>query len=355
MDNQFIPLTREQLKRVIEGKGAAGRIPMVYHFWSDAGRFGAEESRARELMAQYPCDVQALSINMPEVFQNREHTAYSWTQKQPPECVKKQGLDAIVAIEDWDELDEVLARFPSPDDPALLPPAPAPDGRYRLANWWYCLFERFWSLRGMENALMDFYLYPEQVHRLFEALTNFYCRTLERCKAELGADGVFTSDDIGSQTSPFFSNEIFDTFFKPYYSRILAKAHELGMHFWLHTCGNVEAFIPRFIDMGLDVLHPIQKYTMEERAIVEKFGGQICFWAGFDVQQTIPYGTPEDVRREVRFMIDTYDRPDGRFMLTCGNSLTEDCPIASFEALLDESYRYGVQKAQRRAGPPDVI
>ncbi len=68
------------------------------------------------------------------------------------------------------------------------------------------------------------------------------------------------------------------------------------MQAWLHTCGNVERFLPALIEMRLDVIHPIQKYAMNEIKIARDFGGKITFWAGFDVQRIIPYGTPEDVR-----------------------------------------------------------
>ena len=91
-----------------------------------------------------------------------------------------------------------------------------------------------------------------------------------------------------------------------------------------------------FIEIGLDVIHPIQKYTMDEKQIVRKYGGRICFLAGFDVQNIIPYGTPEDVRAEVRFLIDTFSRPDGRFMITMGNGSTNDWKKESLQALYDE-------------------
>ncbi len=235
----------------------------------------------------------------------------------------------------------MLADFPSPDYPGLIPAGPPEDGRYRLGGWWYFFFERFWSIRGMENALTDFYLHPDEVHALFRALTAFYLRAIERGREELGLDGILTSDDLGTQTSTFFAPRIFDEFFAPYYKQIIDRVHRLGMHFWLHACGNVEALIPRFIDLGIDVLHPIQKYTMDEGHIARTYGGRIAIWSGFDVQRTIPYGTPEDVRREVRYLIDTYRRPDGRFLLTLGNGATPDTPLSSLEALLDEACRYG--------------
>ena len=80
---------------------------------------------------------------------------------------------------------------------------------------------------------------------------------------------------------------------------------------------------------------------MDERRIAAAYGDRISIWSGFDVQQIIPYGTPDDVRREVRYLIDTYRRSDGRFMLTLGNGATPDTPIESLSALLDEAFTYG--------------
>ena len=95
--------------------------------------------------------------------------------------------------------------------------------------------------------MTDFYLYPEYIHKLFQKLTDFYMRMMERACEKNQVDGFFVSDDIGAQQAPFFSLEIFREFFKPYYKQLFDKAHELGAHFWLHTCGNIELFIPEFI------------------------------------------------------------------------------------------------------------
>ena len=99
----------------------------------------------------------------------------------------------------------LLIDFPSADYPGLFPEIPEADGRYRIAHWWYTLFERHWSLRGMSDALMDFYTDPESVHRLYDALTTFYCRMIERAHEEVGADAVYSTDDIGTQTGLLFT------------------------------------------------------------------------------------------------------------------------------------------------------
>ncbi len=120
------------------------------------------------------------------------------------------------------------------------------------------------------------------------------------------------------------------------------------MHFWLHTCGNVRSFIPDLIEIGLDVLHPIQKHTMDEKEIAEQFGNDICIWAGIDVQSVVPFGTPQEVREEVRAMINTYYRPQGRLILAAGNNMTVDTPLENLRALLEEAYTYGTKIVEGR-------
>ena len=342
-----LPLTREEMISVIEGRSAARRVPMVYHAWTSADVFGERKSEAADLLNNYPMDVQLIGMNLPGNYDAPEaDPEYRWVNYSDPYKGNETiAIDSKVAIPDWDMLDSILADFPNPYYNGLFGHNPESDGRYRMLMWGFCLFERHWSLRGMTNALMDYYTDPESVHRLFRALTDFYLVTIERAAKEIGCDAICTTDDIGMQTSSFFSLEIFREFFKPYYKELIDKAHSLGMHFWLHTCGNVDLFLPEFIEIGLDVIHPIQKYTMDERVVAEKYGSDISIWAGFDVQRVIPWGTPEDVRKEVRFMIDTYFRPEGRLMLTAGNGITGDCTVESLEALFNESLTYGKIKA----------
>ena len=187
----------------------------------------------------------------------------------------------------------------------------------------------------MENALMDFYHYPEEIHRLFRRLTDFYIRIMERGKEMYNMDGFRITDDLGAQDRPLFSLQIFREFFKPYYKEIIDKAHELGCHLWMHFCGNIELFIPDLIEIGLDVIHPIQKNTMDEKKIAEQFGDKICILAGIDVQYLFALGTPKEVRAEVEYLVDNYYRPDGRFMITLGNGYTNDWKTEN----LHEMYR----------------
>jgi len=338
---KYQPLSREEMIRVIEGRGNASRVPVLLHMWTGQEVFAQRADEISAIKALYPQDAQLIPLHIPQVYDApSDDPSYRWSFKDS--SLVEHAHDEADCIVDWEaDLPRLLEDFPSPDYPGLLRTRPAPDGRYRLGHWWFFFFERHWSLRGMTNALMDYYSDPESVHALFRKLCDFYKAIIVRAHAELGLDGIFTSDDLGTQSSVFFSPEIFAEFFAPYYREVIELLHSLGMHFWLHTCGNIERLIPQFIDMGVDVLHPIQKYTMDERHIAASYGDKLAIWAGFDVQQIIPWGTPEEVRREVRFMMDTYARADGRFLFTAGNMINQDCPTESLRAIYDEAYQYG--------------
>lgn len=341
----YEPLTKEAVRSVIEGKSIADRVPIFIHFWVHPQSFGEREQKVRSLLARYPEDALLIPFRMPQVFEVNEPedaNGYSWVPYQDPYEGKTVPRDQRIAVSDWLELDEILDKFPDFNDPRLFLQEYPEDGRYRLGQWFFCLFERHWSLRGMTNALTDYYDHPGEVHRLFQALTDFYIGAIERAHEEQRTDGIWTSDDLGTQTGPFFSIQIFREFFLPYYKKIFDRIRELGMHSWMHACGNIEPFIPDWIDAGLDVLHPIQKHTMSEPDIARRYGSCLTIFSGIDVQQVIPWGTPEEVKSEVRYLINTFWRPgEGRCMLTAGNGINEDCPLESLEAFFEEALGYG--------------
>lgn len=345
------PLPREEVIKAIKF-GKPSRVPMLLHMWHWAGVHGDRQDEAEAIQRDYPMDVKFVNLWTPSVYQDTNDpgylTGYSWMPSPPPPPSEEAaGIDGNVLIKDWRMLDEMLAQWPDPSNPELYAKqaediATDAQCRYVLLAWWFCLYERLWSFRGMDNILCEFYEYPDEVRRLMDAITDFDCALIRAASQHLKADGIFTSDDIGMQTGPMFSPAIFEEFFKPRYAKIFQTAHECGLHFWLHTCGNIRPFLPHLIEIGLDVIHPIQRYTMDEREIAEEFGGQICFWTGMDVQQILPNGTPEEVRQEVRFMIDTYDRPEGGCIITAGNGVGGDVPVENALAFYDEAYTYGL-------------
>ena len=142
------------------------------------------------------------------------------------------------------------------------------------------------------------------------------------------------------------SPELFREMIKPYYVRVGRVLRELGLHWWLHSCGNNTPLLDDLIEAGVDVFHPVQKGTMDEVAVAREYGGRMTFLVGFDVQHILQEATPEGVRAEVRHLIDTFDRPDGGMCMAAGNGIVAGTPLENIEAFLNETMRYG--EAHRR-------
>ena len=162
-------------------------------------------------------------------------------------------------------------------------------------------------------------------------------------------DGFWTSDDLGHQKQLFMSPDTFRDLIKPYYMRIgeFINAHDL--HWWLHSCGNNTAILDDLVEAGVDVFHPVQKGTMDYASVAAEYGDRMTFLVGFDVQHVLQEDTPEQVRAEVRHIIDTFDRPDGGMCMAAGNGILPGTPLENMEAFLDETLRYGAAHRQQRS------
>jgi len=335
------PLSRADVVKAVK-RQRPPRIPMIRAKWWGEGLEEQYGERLRQF-DRYPDDCGQLWVNPLNIAE----MGLSWQVKGGA------AHDSAVVLDDWGKLDEFIAKMPDPErDPqfARLAPAAASiraSGRYLLCGWWLLFFERPWAIRGMENLLADYYLEPANVHRLLDALCNLYCGYIRRAKRELEPDGFWTSDDLGHQTGPMMSPAIFHEMIFPYYVRVSRTLRECGMHFWLHSCGNNTPLLEDLIAAGVDVFHPVQKHTMDERQVMERFGGRITFLAGIDVQHTLQEKGPAGVREEVRFLIDTFDRPDGGMCLAAGNGIVSGTPFANIEAFLDEGVRYGAEHRRR--------
>lgn len=335
MTTLFQPLPREEVIKAVERRNPS-RVPLVRTHWWGEG-LPEQYGDCLRVFDLYPEDVIELKIEIIEP----DKMGLSW------ELPDGGPYDLRIVIDDWAKLDEFIAKLPDPDtDPQierLIPLAAQAraQNRYTMFFWWTLFFERPWSLRGMQNILLDYYLYPAEVHRLHEALCQHYENYLRVAIRKLQPDAFWTSDDLGHQKNLFMRPETFREFLKPYYRRIgdLLKAN--NMHWWLHSCGNNTAVLEDLIEVGVNVFHPVQKGTMDETAVAQQFGDRLTFLAGFDVQHTIQEATPAGVREEVRFLIDTFDRLDGGLCLAAGNGIVGGTPFENITAFLDEAMIYG--------------
>ena len=339
--NLFEPLLREEVIKAVEG-GNPARIPLVRAKWWGEGLTDQYGNRL-DALSVYPEDVVQLFMPNP-VDPNKMDLSWEW---------RSEGAhDSRVVIDEWSKLDEFIEKLPDPrNDPDLQRMSAAAatakrDGLYTMLSWWGFFFERPWSIRGMANLMTDYYLEPESIHKLHEAMSSTYIAYIEESIELFAPDAFFTSDDLGHQTGPMMSPEIFHQMLYPYYTKIGDVLSQNHMHFWLHSCGDNSLLLRDLIDAGVDVFHPVQKHTMDEVEIEKSFGGEITFLAGIDVQHTLQEKDPKGVREEVRFIIDTFDRPEGRMCIGAGNGIVAGTPLANIEAFLDEALRYGAEHRQ---------
>jgi uroporphyrinogen decarboxylase len=211
-----------------------------------------------------------------------------------------------------------------------------------LGGAWAWFFEAGSELVGMDRW---FYLMadkPEVVHAILDRTTGFMERTSEIMFEKAGKyiDICFTGDDYGFQCGPMMSKPMFNRFARPYLQRIYDVGRKHGKLVMHHSCGSVAALIPTLMEMGLNILEPIQVAAagMDPAELAPKYGGRLCFHGSIDTQRTLPFGTPEDVRREVRQRVETF-RPYGGFTIAPSQHLLEDIPTENIVAMYDEAWK----------------
>jgi len=341
------PLPREEVIAAVERKGGHRRVPLVRaKWWGEGWGEGLLDQYADELGRFADGYEDTVTLWIDDALLDPACMGLSFFD---PAANVGKAIDANVVISDWNQLDEYLAKLPDPEAPGLFDDLVESaekahlDNRYLFFGLWRLFFERPWGLRGMETLMLDYYDHPEQVHRLLDGLCNVYCGLIRRAARDLKPDAFWTSDDLGNQRQLMMRPEHFHEFMYPYYCRVGQVCRDCGMHFWLHSCGNNTEALDDLIDAGVDVFHPVQKHTMDERVIADRFKDRLTFLAGLDVQHTLQEASAEEVRREVRFLIDTFDRPDGGMALAAGNAIVAGTPLTNIEAFLDEAVRYGVE------------
>jgi len=161
-------------------------------------------------------------------------------------------------------------------------------------------------LHGFSDTLADFHLEPEKTERVLDMVLDFKLEMFDELHRRFGdrIDGLFCTDDWGSQQGTFIGGKMFEDFFLERYRRMVQKVHDCGWHCMLHSCGRVNDFVPYFIDVGFDVLNLQQPRAYGIEELGEQYAGKVCFLTTADIQATIPRGVPEEIREEVRLLGD---------------------------------------------------
>ena len=330
------PLSREEVRAALRFE-CPPRPPRAYALWHNPATIEAHGDAFRALLEAYPDDTVNTSVPCSywEAPQDDPTYRFAFGDKRKPDEIPHF---AYPVIEDWSELDAFLSEFPDAERPGVLDQTRAareanPE-RYILVSFGHFFHQRLAYLRGLQPLMYDFVDAVDELRAVMDRLLDLY-RVWARRVADAGGDGVWGGDDLGTQQSLFMSPSMFRSLYAPYYEALAHILHGNGLDFWLHCCGNVTALVDDLIACGVDALHPIQAGTMDDRAVEARYGGKVAFWIGMDVQQIIPFGTPDRVRAHVRERMRTFARPDGGLILAAGNAILPDTPLENLHMYME--------------------
>jgi len=246
-----------------------------------------------------------------------------------------------------------MASHPLAQDDALdqyAPPDPTRESLYRDAAWaldtfgseyWMVgttvttIFETAWALRGFEQLMIDMLTAPDLAGRILDIPLNYHL--VAACRlVEMGADMIWTGDDIGSQHGMLLRPALWRKFLKPRMAKFIStlKGINPDVKVAYHSDGLILPVIADLIEIGVDVLNPIQPACMDPAEVKRTFGDRLCFWGSLDEQHTLPFGSPEDVRHEVVKRLRTIGR-EGGLILSPTHHVQLDTPLDNFWAMVE--------------------
>ncbi len=346
--------SKDLVKKAINFKGPE-RIPYMVSI--DLVRFKEkrdkeEIKRIERLYSQCPVDIFSADIMC---------ASYWKPQKRPPLSVwslgpyyhREEREDEWGVI--WKELrvighplekDWSLAKdyqLPDPYAPGRFDGAKKlideNRNKYTVGLVWFTLFERLWMLRGFNNMLVDPYLNYDEFINLRDKILNLNIALIKQW-LKIGVDAIWISDDWGGQETILMNPDDWRKFYKPCYKKMFDLIHKNGAHVWMHSDGNITQIIPDLIEIGLNVLHPVQSQAMNIEELGKRFGGKLCFFGGADVQETLPHGTPQQVKEEVRYLIKTFGKYKGGYIGSTSHTILPDTPLKNIEALFEAFDEY---------------
>jgi len=207
-------------------------------------------------------------------------------------------------------------------------------GRYVLVAIYGSHFEKANFARGIENFLADIAADYAFAKRLCTTIVDKNMVMLENILALDGIDGVLLGSDWGAQRGLLFSPDTWDDLIRPGEQREYDLVHSYGRDVWVHSCGSIEPLIPRLVEMGVDVLNPVQPECMDISKLKADAGDRLTFWGGISTQTVLPFGTPDEVRAEAR-RVRSIMAEDGGYIFSPSQELQGDVPVDNLMALLD--------------------
>ncbi len=257
---------------------------------------------------------------------------------------------------DTDDLDSF--DWPTEQNLVTDPQLPARVEALKQAGYWVLgsggahPFKQAWHMRGFENFLCDYVARPAWVEAIYERLLGFIV-PMCRASAAAGTDMIDFWGDVAMQDRMLVPPQRWRSLDKPAWRRIISQTRQVNprVRFFFHSDGDIRPILDDLIEVGFDVINPLQPECLNPAEVKARWGRRITLDGGGSVQRTLPFGTLEDVRREVDFLMTTCAY-DGGYVFRASNAVSFDCPIANVIAYYELARDYDLSKL---TGPPEHI
>jgi uroporphyrinogen decarboxylase len=225
--------------------------------------------------------------------------------------------------------------FPDPLDPRFFADIPEKIAKYgdrfRVFQIGFSLYERAWTLRGLQTLMEDFYDNPEFVDQLFNIIADYNIAQVQEA-LNYDIDAVYFGDDWGQQRGLQMGPKLWRRFIYPVLQRMYSAVHKAGKFVFIHSCGDVDELFDDLIKIGVNCFNPFQPEVMDVMALLTNYRGRLTFHGGLSTQRTLPYGTVEDVVAESRRLLDLGRA--GGYIFAPAHDVEGDVPLANMLAFI---------------------
>ncbi len=205
--------------------------------------------------------------------------------------------------------------------------------QFRMYIIGFSLFERAWTLRSMEETLIDFLENKEFIAELLDRIVAYNLAVID-IVAEYDIDSIFFGDDWGQQKGLIMGAPLWREFIKPRLAQMYGYVKQKGMYVAQHSCGDIREVFPDLVELGLDIYNTFQPEVYDVAEMKRLYGDKITFYGGISTQTLLPKGTADEVRRETRRLMDVLGK-NGGYIVAPTHSMPADIPTANILAFLD--------------------
>jgi uroporphyrinogen decarboxylase len=306
-------MTRRELVKKTIARNPTDRVPYCITFTPDG------EKQLRKLIAprcvKEFVDNDIIQVNAP--WWNWHQLGPEWKEIDAPETIA-----GVIGNGSYQAFFDTLKMLRDNSD------------KYILVMIYGSHFEKANFARSIENFLADLAGDPGFAQSLLDRIIEKNMVMLENFLAAPEIDGVLLGSDWGTQLDLIMSPDTWENMIRPGEQREYDLVHSYGKDVWVHSCGNIEKVIPSLIEMGLDVLNPVQPEAMDLAKLKKTYGDRLSFWGGISTQRALPFGTPEEVKLEARRVRDLMSKRGG-YIFAPAQEIQGDVPAENIMALIE--------------------